>query len=87
MVNEHIRICSKSYEKVKTFQFLGYLLTNQNSIQEDIKSRLKTGDSCYYSVQTLVSSRILSKNLIIKVYKTIIFPVVLYDCETWLLLH
>ena len=81
MVNEHIRICSKSYEKVKTFQFLGYLLTNQNSIQEDIKCRLKTGDSCYYSVQTFLSCRIFSKNLKIKIHETIILPVVLYGCE------
>ena len=58
------------------------LLTNQNSIQEEIKCRLKAGNSCYYSVQTLLSSRLLSKNLKIKIYKTIILPVVLYGCET-----
>ena len=39
--------------------------------------------SCYYSVQTLLSSRILSKNLKIIIYKTIVLPVVLYGCETW----
>ena len=50
-----------------------------------IKCRLKAGNSCYYSVQTLLSSRLHSKNLKIKirVYKTIILPVVLYGCETW----
>ena len=48
-----------------------------------IKCRLKAGNSCYYSVQTLLSSRLLSKNLKIKIYKTIILPVVLYGCETW----
>ena len=62
-------------------------LTNQNSIQEEIKCRLKAGYSCYYSVLTLLSSRLLSKNLKIKIYKTIILPVVLYGCETWSLLH
>ena len=50
--------------------------------QEEIKCRLKAGNSCYYSVQTLLSSRLLSKNLKIKIYKTIILPVVLYGCET-----
>ena len=59
------------------------LLTNQNYIQEEIKCRLKAGNSCYYSVQTLLSSRILSKNLKIKIYKTIILSVVLYGCGTW----
>jgi hypothetical protein len=53
-------------------------LTNQNYIQEEIKFRLEAGNLCYYSVQTLLSSRLLSKNLKIKIYKTIILPVVLY---------
>ena len=52
----------------------------QNSIEEEIKCRLTAGNSSYYSVQTLLSSRILSKNLKIKIYKTIILPVVLYGC-------
>ena len=56
---------------------------NQNCIQEEIKCRLKTRNWCYYSVQTPLSSRLLSKNLKIKIYKTIILPVVLYGCETW----
>ena len=47
----------------------------------EIKSRLKLGNACYYSVQNLLSSRLLSKNLKIKIYRTIILPVVLYGCE------
>ena len=81
IANERIRIGSNSYEKVKTFKRLGTLLTHQNSIQEEIKCRLKAGDSCYYSVPK--SARLLYKNLKNKIYKTIILPVVLYGCETW----
>ena len=55
---------------------------NTVSIQEEIKSRLKLGNACYYLVQNLFSSRLLSKNLKIKMYRTIILPVVLYGCET-----
>ena len=62
---------------------LGSLVTNQNTIQEKINCRHKAGNSCYYSVQTLLSSRLLSMNLKIKIYKTIILPVVLYGCEAW----
>ena len=58
-------------------------LTNQNSIQEEIKSRLKSGNACYHSVQIILSSSLLSKNLKIKIYRTIILPVVWYGCETW----
>ena len=75
---EHINIGSNSHEKVKTFKYLGFLLTNQNSIHEGINCRLKAENSCYYSVQTLLSSRLLSKKMKMKIYKTIILPVVLY---------
>ena len=66
---------------MKTFKYLDSLLTYQNSIQEEIKCRLKGGS--YYLVQTLLSSRLLSKSLKIKIYKTIILPDVLYGCESW----
>ena len=65
------------------FKYLGTTLINQNSIQEEIKSGQKLGNACYYSVQNLPSSRLLSKNLKIKIYRTIILPVILYGCETW----
>ena len=56
-------------------------MTNQNSVQDEIKCRLKV-EICYYSAQTFVSSRLLSKNSKIKIYKTI-FPVMLYGREAW----
>ena len=46
---------SLSYEKVEEFKYLGATLTSKNSIQEEIKSRLKVGNACYYSVQNLLS--------------------------------
>ena len=83
--NEHFTVGSNSYEKVKTFKYLGYLLINQNYIHEEIKCRLTAENSCHYSIQTLLSSRLLSNNLKIKIYKTIILPVMLYGCKTWYL--
>ena len=74
-----VRIDNSSFERVEEFKYLGTTLTNQNSIVEEIKSRLRSGNACYHSV----SSRLLSKNLKIKIYRTIILPVVLYGCETW----
>jgi hypothetical protein len=61
---------------------LGTTITNQDLIQEKIK-RLNSGNACYQSVQSILSSRLLYRNIKIKIYKTIIFPVVLYGCETW----
>jgi hypothetical protein len=55
-------------------------------IQGEIKRRLNSGNACYHSVQNLLFSRLLSKNLKIRIYKTIILPVVLCGCETWFLI-
>jgi hypothetical protein len=55
----------------------------KGSIIEEIKSRLKSGNACYYSLRNLLSSSLLSKNVKIKIYRTIILPVVLYGCESW----
>jgi hypothetical protein len=65
------------------FKYLRTSLTNQYYIQKEIKSRLKSGNACYNSVQNLLSPSLLSKNLNIKIYRTINLPVVLYGCETW----
>jgi hypothetical protein len=65
---------------------LGTALTNQNSIQEEIKSRLKSGNACYHSVKNLLSSNLPSKTMKMKTYRTIILPVVLYERETWSLI-
>ena len=62
-----VKIDSSSIERVEEFKYLGTTLTDQNSIQEEIKSRLKLRNACYYSVQNLLSSRLLSKNLKIKI--------------------
>jgi hypothetical protein len=68
------------FDRVEDLRYLGTTLTNQNSIQEEIKSRLKLGNACYYSVQNLLSSSLLSKKLTIKIYRIIILPVVLCGC-------
>ena len=73
-----VKIDNSSIERVEEFKYLGPTLTDQNSIQEEIKSRLQLGNACYYSVQNLLSSRLLYKNLKIKIYRTLILPVVLF---------
>jgi hypothetical protein len=60
-------------------------VTNQNLAQEVINRRLNSDKACYNSVQNLLSSHLLSRNVKIRICKTIIFPVALYGCETWFL--
>jgi hypothetical protein len=81
--NREIKIGNRSFENVSQFKYLGTTVTYQNLIQEEIKRRVNSGNACYHSVQNLLSSRLLSKNAKVRIYKTIILPVVLYECETW----
>jgi hypothetical protein len=81
--NQDIKIGNRCFENVAQFRYLGTTIRNQNLIQEEIKRSLNSGNACYHSVQNLLSLRLLSKNVKIRIYKTIILHVVLYGCETW----
>ena len=71
-----IKTDNSSFEREKHFKYLGKTFTSESSIQEEIKSRLKSRIACYYSVQNLLSSSLLSKNIKIQIYSIIILPVV-----------
>jgi hypothetical protein len=73
--NHNMKIPNKAkFEYSKT-------LTHQNCFHEEFISRLNLGNA-YHSIQNLLSSHLLPKNIKIKIYMTIIFPALLYGCET-----
>jgi hypothetical protein len=71
--NRDIKMTNRSFENESQFKYLGMTVTNQNLIQEEIKRRLNSGNACYHSVQSFLSSRLLSKHLKIRIYKMIMF--------------
>jgi hypothetical protein len=80
--NGNIQIGTKLSKIVEQCKYFATTQTYYNSIHEEIKSRLKSGNACYHSVQNFLSSSLLSKNVKIKIYRIIIMPVVLYHCES-----
>ena len=77
--NYNLKTNRESFERLEQFKCLGTTLTNQNSIHEEIK----LGTGCYHSLQNLLSSSLLSKNIKIKIYRIVNLLVVMYGCETW----
>ncbi|KAJ4440919.1 hypothetical protein ANN_10767 [Periplaneta americana] len=66
-------------------KYLAATITDINDTWEKIKRRINMGNACYYTVENLLSSSLLSNNLKVRIYKTVVLPVVLYGCETWTL--
>jgi hypothetical protein len=67
-----IKIANRAFEVVAKFRYLGTTLTVQNHMHEEIKSRLNSGNACYHSVQSLLSSHLLSRNIKVKIHNTLI---------------
>jgi hypothetical protein len=76
-----IKIANRSFEGVAKFKYSGTTLTDQNCMQEEIKSRQNSWNDCYYSVQSLLCSRLLSRNVKVKIYKTIILQLFCMDVK------
>ena len=72
---------------MEKFKYLGVTVTNTNDIREEIKRRINMGNACYYSLEKILSARLLSKKIRVKTYKTVILfrvlSIVLYSCKTW----
>jgi len=81
--NHDTKIYNKTLKMVRPFKYLATTLTNQNSFQEEIKRKLKSGNAQHHLVQNLLSSNLIPKNIKIKICRTINLPVVLYGCENF----
>ena len=80
-----IELMGKKYEKVEPSKYLGAITTSLNDIETEIKSKIAVGNKCYYALGTRLKRRSISQSIKIRLYKTIIRPVVTYGAETWTL--
>ncbi|KAJ4447311.1 hypothetical protein ANN_09315 [Periplaneta americana] len=83
VLNGNIKVGNLSFGEVEKSKYLEATVTNINDTREEIKHRINMGNACYYLVLKLLSSSLLSKNLKVRIYETVILPVLLYGCETW----
>jgi hypothetical protein len=81
----HIKRTNRPLENVAQFKYFTITVTNLNLIHEKMKRGLNSGNVCYHSVENMLSSHVLYKNIKIRIYRTIILPMVLYGCKTWFL--
>jgi hypothetical protein len=82
--NRDIKSENKSFENMSQLKYFRTTVTDTNLLQEEIKRTLNFGNACYHPTQNFLSSSLLSKNVKItsRIYKTTVFPVVLYGCQT-----
>jgi hypothetical protein len=81
--NHTTKTVNRSTENVAKFKYLRTTLTDQNCMQQVMNGSLNLENAYYHSVQSLLSSCLLSTNINVKIHKTIVLPVVLYGCKTW----
>ena len=72
-------------EQVQQYKYLGFIINNSNSIKEEIKERTALGIKAYHANQKFFKSRLVTKYLKLKLYRTVIRPIVTYASETWVL--
>jgi hypothetical protein len=81
--NQNTRTANELFENVAQIRNLGTTLKNLIDIHDEIKTVLNSGSYFYHSVQNRLSYPRISKNLKIKIHRTLIFPVLLFGCEIW----
>ena len=80
-----INIENKEIEQVKAFKYLGSIINIDNTTEEEIKARIASGNIVYFANKKMFQSRLISKRAKLKLYYTVIRPIVTYSCETWIL--
>jgi len=81
----YINTGEEQFEKVNSFKYLGTMVNTDNSIEEEIQERIAAGNRAYHVHKKLFSSKLISQNIKLQLYNTLIHPTVAYTSETWVL--
>jgi len=83
--NESLNINNLHIEQVQQYKYLGYIVNASNPVEEEIKERIALGTKAYYPNLKFFKSRLVTKYSKLKLYRTVIRPIVTYTSETWVL--
>ena len=70
-------------ETVTDFIFLGSKITADGDCSHEIKRRLLVGRKVMTNLDSILKSRDITLSTKVRLVKTMVFPVVLYGCESW----
>ena len=76
---------NKEIKQVRSFKYLGSTVNTDNKIEEEIKERIVLGNKAFFANKKIFQSKLISKDAILKLYFSVIRPVITYACETWIL--
>ena len=82
-IGQNITIDEYNFEVVQSFKYLGSIVNVDNDIEEEVKMRLSLGNKCFYALKHLFRNTLVNRNTKLRLYKTLIPPIVMYACETW----
>ncbi|KAJ4450459.1 hypothetical protein ANN_01884 [Periplaneta americana] len=82
---KEVKMGTYKFEKVKEFTYLGSILTANNDLRNEVQRRINLANRAYYSLLPIVKNKIISREIKIKIYKTLIRPIITYGTETWVL--
>lgn len=74
-----------AFERVNEFKYLGTIINDQNKLRAEINTRIKSANKCFFALKKQFRSKFISRKTKLRVYKTLILPVLLYGSETWTL--
>jgi Reverse transcriptase (RNA-dependent DNA polymerase) len=83
LVGSHLTIGDKRFEVVNEFVYLGSLISNKFDTSIEVKRRILAAQRAYFAVRHLLTSKRISRNAKLQMYKTLIRPVALYGSESW----
>ena len=79
-----INITNKEIEQVRSFKYLGSTVNTDNTMEEEIKERIALGNKAFFANKKIIQSKLISKTANLKLYFSVIRPVVTYACKTWI---